>query len=283
MTAAELVQTDSARSRDRILESATGLFWRQGFSGTSLAQVAEGARVSKSLICWHFQSKADLFRAALERALDAVAFDVRGDLQGLSEVDQLNWLIDEYYAFVSTHFPSVKFLLGLVVGIEQCREEVVRRVTHAQLGYRNLMAAVLEAAQQKGLVTVHVQAGPHASLIMAALHGILSGRSSTATLPSGRPHCFATSRFNLSSRCAAGDGKRPRGLKGSRKHDGVRGRRSGAGVAGRRTRESLLLAAYVIARCCYAKGAFCWSSSVPALSGDPRGTAASRAGERPVT
>ena len=173
MTAVEAVRTDRVRSRERILDSATDLFWRQGFSRTSVAQVAEGAEVSKSLIFWHFQNKDTLFRAALEDGVDALALDVRGDLQGLSAIEQLNWLIDEYCTFVSTHLRSVKFLLGLVMGLEQCPEGIVQRVTQAQLSYRNLMAAVLEAARGKGLVSVHVQPVPHASLIMAALYGIL--------------------------------------------------------------------------------------------------------------
>src|SRR5713101_5001743 len=113
VTAVEAVRTDSVRARERILESATGLFWRHGFSSTSVAQVAEGARVSKSLIFWHFENKDNLFRAALEHGLDAFAVEVRGDLQVLSAIEQLNWLIDEYYAFVSTHLRSVKFLVGL--------------------------------------------------------------------------------------------------------------------------------------------------------------------------
>ena len=41
-------------AREKILETAMRLFATQGYSTTSLAQVAKEARVSKALIFWHF-------------------------------------------------------------------------------------------------------------------------------------------------------------------------------------------------------------------------------------
>lgn len=174
-------------SRERILESATRLFASRGFSSTSLSQVAEGARVSKGLVLWHFESKGNLFRAALDHALDALAIDVLADLRGLSEIDQLGRLIDEYHRFVVAHLPSVKFFLALVAGVEQCPQGIVPRITQVQLSYRDLMAAVIEAAQERGLVRPEIHPPLRASLIMAALHGIhlqslLQGQAPERTL-----------------------------------------------------------------------------------------------------
>jgi len=54
---------------DRILENATRLLAARGFDGVSLQEVADAVGVSKPTLLYHFQSKADLRRAVLEKLL----------------------------------------------------------------------------------------------------------------------------------------------------------------------------------------------------------------------
>src|SRR5579872_6407900 len=67
-------------SKDKILEVALELFYRNGYLGTSVDDIIELAKVSKSNFYYHFKSKEDLgmavlsqrrneFQAALERHL----------------------------------------------------------------------------------------------------------------------------------------------------------------------------------------------------------------------
>jgi AcrR family transcriptional regulator len=165
------VATQLSSTRERILQSATQLFSRQGFSSTPLSRVAERARVSKALIFWHFGNKANLFQAVLERVLDAFAVHVDDDLGGLSETAQITRLIADYSTFVSSHLASVKFLLGFVLRGRPRRS--VQRLGELHAAYRDMLAAALEAGQQKGTFEAHLQPTLHANLIMAALHGIL--------------------------------------------------------------------------------------------------------------
>jgi AcrR family transcriptional regulator len=62
---------------------------------------AKEAQVSKALIFWHFENKEKLFRTALQRTLEPYFINVVDDLEGLSEIDQIKRLIDQYYTFVS--------------------------------------------------------------------------------------------------------------------------------------------------------------------------------------
>jgi AcrR family transcriptional regulator len=55
-----------AERRRQILASAKRAFLRSGFAATGLADVAAHAGVTKVLIYRHFDSKADLYRAALD-------------------------------------------------------------------------------------------------------------------------------------------------------------------------------------------------------------------------
>lgn len=55
--------------RDQLLAAATRAFARNGFEATNLDDVAEEAGISKVLLYRHFDSKADLYRAVLDRSL----------------------------------------------------------------------------------------------------------------------------------------------------------------------------------------------------------------------
>lgn len=65
--------------RDQILGAATRAFARTGFAATSLDDIADEAGISRVILYRHFESKADLYRAVLDRAAtrlaDAVGVD----------------------------------------------------------------------------------------------------------------------------------------------------------------------------------------------------------------
>jgi AcrR family transcriptional regulator len=57
-----------AERREQILAAATEAFARGGFAGTGLEDIAAEANISRVILYRHFDSKADLYRAALVRA-----------------------------------------------------------------------------------------------------------------------------------------------------------------------------------------------------------------------
>ncbi|MDR2129215.1 MAG: TetR family transcriptional regulator [Burkholderiaceae bacterium] len=54
-------------TRQALLDAAERVFERRGVSRTSLAEIAQEARLTRGAIYWHFQGKADLFNAMMER------------------------------------------------------------------------------------------------------------------------------------------------------------------------------------------------------------------------
>jgi AcrR family transcriptional regulator len=56
-----------AERRDQILVAATRAFARTGFAATSLDDIAAEAGISRVILYRHFDSKTDLYRAALDR------------------------------------------------------------------------------------------------------------------------------------------------------------------------------------------------------------------------
>ena len=161
------------QTREKILETATRLFSAQGYSSTSLSQVAKEAQVSKALIFWHFENKESLFRTALQRTLEPYFINVVDDLEGLPELDQIKRLVDEYYAFVSKNLYSVKFFLSLILREEKHPDDLVGHMGELQRVYRNLLADIIDGGRQKGVFRPTVDPPLDAGLIMTALHGIL--------------------------------------------------------------------------------------------------------------
>lgn len=160
-------------TREKILETAMRLFSTQGYGNTSLSQVAKEAQVSKALIFWHFENKEQLFRTALQKTLEPYVINILDDLEGLSELDQIRRLIDEYYAFVSQNMYSVKFVLGLILRDEKHPDDVVGHMNELQRVYVNLLADLMESGRQKGTFRSSLDPQLDAGLIMGALHGIL--------------------------------------------------------------------------------------------------------------
>ncbi len=60
---------DAQATRALILDTAECVFQRKGVSATSLQEIAQAAGLTRGAIYWHFQNKADLFDAMLQRVV----------------------------------------------------------------------------------------------------------------------------------------------------------------------------------------------------------------------
>ena len=65
---ARRTKEDAAETRSRLLDAAELLFHEKGVSRTSLNDIALAAGATRGAIYWHFQDKADLFNAMMDRA-----------------------------------------------------------------------------------------------------------------------------------------------------------------------------------------------------------------------
>lgn len=60
-------KAEAESTRAAILDAAEVLFFQHGVSRTTLEKIAVAANVTRGAIYWHFENKADLFNAMLER------------------------------------------------------------------------------------------------------------------------------------------------------------------------------------------------------------------------
>lgn len=163
-----------AQTRDRILSTAARLFSENGYDHTPLSHVAREAHVSKALILWHFDSKEDLFRAALGRTLEPYHIDV-GALAGLDEAEQIERLVDLYVKFVRDNGYSVRFLVDLMVR-DSGPDEVMQHVRELYGLFRELLTNAIARGRDNGNFRPEIVPELEAALIATALAGILMER-----------------------------------------------------------------------------------------------------------
>jgi TetR/AcrR family acrAB operon transcriptional repressor len=66
---ARRTKEEAAATKDSILDAAEQLFVEQGVSRTTLQHIATAAGVTRGAIYWHFEDKAALFNAMMERVI----------------------------------------------------------------------------------------------------------------------------------------------------------------------------------------------------------------------
>ena len=82
------------QTRQRILDAAYGLFWRQGFLRVSMDEIAARAGITKRALYQHFRSKDDLIAAALAHCSELA---IRR-LQQFKRPAKAGELIDTFFA-----------------------------------------------------------------------------------------------------------------------------------------------------------------------------------------
>src|SRR5579871_3313563 len=94
------------QTRERILAAALDLFSDRSFEGASTRDIAARAGVTQPLLNYHFSSKDDLWRAAVDGLFEALNDALTAREQGLRGVDELTTtrlLVREFICFSAQH------------------------------------------------------------------------------------------------------------------------------------------------------------------------------------
>jgi AcrR family transcriptional regulator len=92
-------------TRERLYEAAVTLFAEQGFSATTVDEIAERAGVAKGTVYYNFASKNDLFEELLRHGVELLAESLRlaadgAEARGGSRVDALDAMIRAGLVFI---------------------------------------------------------------------------------------------------------------------------------------------------------------------------------------
>lgn len=93
-------------TRERILDAALDLFSELSFDGATTREIAARAGVTQPLLNYHFSSKDELWRAAVDEVFSALDVAITSRAEGLRGVDDLTvakLLVREFIFFSAAH------------------------------------------------------------------------------------------------------------------------------------------------------------------------------------
>jgi AcrR family transcriptional regulator len=97
----------------RILDAAASCFGRRGYHGTSMQDVAREAKVSKSLLHYHFDSKEHIFLEVQLRVIRALRARVTTLVEGSTGGAPLHEVLEEVFAYFERDIDQIAILLEL--------------------------------------------------------------------------------------------------------------------------------------------------------------------------
>lgn len=117
---ARKTKEDAQKTRDQILDAAEHVFYRKGFTLTTMADIAEAAELSRGAVYGHYKGKLEVATAMAERVIETVSpFQLQSALAALGNLKQ--YCLHEIRSYIE---PSSiqRVLFFLYIGIDDSPE-----------------------------------------------------------------------------------------------------------------------------------------------------------------
>lgn len=151
---------------DRFLDVAVRVFTERGYDGTSFQHLSHASGLSKSSIYHHIESKEQLLRLGLEKALDPLmASTTEPESTTGPAIDRLTHLIRRNIDILADRLPYVTLLLNV-----HGNTETERWALEQRRSYDKIVAAVMQEAIDEGSVRADVDARTTARLVLGMIN-----------------------------------------------------------------------------------------------------------------
>lgn len=161
------------QTRELILERAAQIFSRQGYFGSSLAEIMQETGLEKGGIYNHFASKDDLALAAFDYAFALLWARIDAAMAGKAHAtDQLLGLLDAFCSLIED--PVLVGgcpLLNTAVEADDAHPALRRRVRQAMTRLRELIQGIVARGIAAGEVRAEVDGDTLATLLIATMEG----------------------------------------------------------------------------------------------------------------
>lgn len=169
---------DALITRDLILDAAERVFLRRGVARTALQEIAEEAQLTRGAIYWHFQNKADVFDAMLQRVKLPMLTRLNSQPQTESDNPLQHLRHNVATAFNETvHNLQVRRVFEIAAHRVEYGDDLQavrdRHITHRTERVGDL-ARVLDLAQSKGQVRPQLETHSAAVGLFALLDGLMT-------------------------------------------------------------------------------------------------------------
>lgn len=171
-------KTEAEQTRHRLLDAAELLFQERGVSRTSLSDIAAAAGTTRGAIYWHFENKADLFNAMIERVALPLE-QVMRESTAQSSDDACSPLANIYHALMAAlhttvHDPQTRRVFEIATHkIEHVGE--LRAVAEKHLSVMRSIVDITAAAMRATAQNTGRSLPIPASVAAQGLHMLLDG------------------------------------------------------------------------------------------------------------
>ena len=163
--------------RQRILSAALEVGLKRGLAATHMEEIAEAAGVSKGTLYNFFESREQLLvEAVLLSYVDTVVLPPEVDDPTVSPQRRLHVLIEslaESFDRVVSIFPMATQARSLAPPGSEAHFQLLNGLNAAYVGYRQIVADLLTAAQRAGELRDHVDINVVAAVWVATYNGLL--------------------------------------------------------------------------------------------------------------
>ena len=147
-------------TRERILAAALDLFSEQSFDGATTSDIAARAGVTQPLLNYHFSSKEELWRVAVDGLFEELGRALRSRLEGLRGVEEVTvarLLVHEFIVF-SAHHPQLHRIITQECKVDSPRMDwlVERHIRPLYETTTTLFARLVEQGRVRDLPLAHL-------------------------------------------------------------------------------------------------------------------------------
>lgn len=163
------------RTSEQLLRAADDVFATEGLQGATVEEIAARAQVSIGSIYNNFGSKAGLYAAVVDRALDVDReYMDRAYVPGRSPIEQLRTAAEQYLRFALDH-PDFFRMLAFPTPVTDVSAamEAARRLARRIDDQNARMVAALERGMTDGSIRP-LDAARTATVLWASWNGIIS-------------------------------------------------------------------------------------------------------------
>lgn len=111
---------EALETRNRILDAAEAVFQNKGVSHASLADIAAEAGVTRGAIYWHFQDKAALFDAMIQRVVAPLEEQLQEEREYGDDSDPAAWLRETALTVLGRIATDQRFFRVIEIAWHKC-------------------------------------------------------------------------------------------------------------------------------------------------------------------
>jgi AcrR family transcriptional regulator len=163
-------------NKDHLAEIALALFADRHFGSVSIRDIGQAAKINSSMIYYHFRDKGDLYRAAIESAIDE-AFDLFAEHCNTEKhetpADAISAWFDVHVKLYKRLRNVIKISLdckGTVDGVPDSKQPIKRFYRHEKA----ILEDLIRQGIRTGLFRKDVDPSIVATMISTMLDGVLA-------------------------------------------------------------------------------------------------------------